>query len=307
MCIIIAKPAGVDLPSETTLDNCARTNQDGIGFAFNMIGNKPVISKGFVNVKKLLKMIDTFNITKDHNLIIHFRHATHGKKDQGNCHPFPLTDKFEDMRHLHCVCDTAITHNGVFGGMKASDQYSDTMKFINGVLASPEVVNNLDKASVKELIRGYCGFSSKLAFLSAAGIATIGDFEEDEGIKYSNTQYKAWGYVNDRIDKEWCKEHLVYDKCYETQRKDGKDLCYVHKVYDFCRYCSDHRQMDLCHYNRTKVFCCDYIPNQDRPAILDLRLKICEWCNGKEDVKYNYEIQADICTACATLHMHGYH
>lgn len=298
MCIIIAKPAGVDIPSTEILNQCAISNRDGIGFAFNKTGDNPIISKGFKNVGKLEKILKTYGVTKDHNLMIHFRLATHGKCDQGNCHPFPLAQSFDDMRLLNFSCDIAISHNGIFGGMKKSEKYSDTMKFINNVLASSEIVENLDSVAVKELIRGYCGLSSKLAFLKKSGFSLVGDFELDEGVYYSNNGYKPWKSLNWK-DGEYCDEHKKYDKCHANYRKEGKSWCYIHKDWDFCTWCFDHRKWDMCEHDK----------KHDNPPILidskgdttlDLRKK-CQWCQSTDNVRYDSNVQSDLCEECSEI------
>lgn len=323
MCIIVAKPAGVDLPTEEILDNCYTSNRDGIGFAFNKPGGTPIISKGFANVKKLLKMFHVFNISKEDNVLLHFRTATHGKKDQGNCHPFPLTMDLKEMRELHLSCDVAVTHNGVFGSMKVSDTYSDTMKFIGTILASPEIIANLDSKPVCELIRGYCGHSSKLAFLRPQGINRIGDFEESEGIFYSNAQYKSWGnrnvtYYNNHSThhnhnnfgyqhgSQWCHDHKAHDFCHNFPARAGKTWCYLHEAYDHCQYCSLHKQVDLCEYNGKKVSEYNKKHSCEIDNLLDLRKPTCEWCNTTDGVEFNNDLSANVCDVCVTLHMNGH-
>lgn len=292
MCIIIAKPSGVNVPLTETLDNCFNANKDGIGFAYNLPGEDITIHKGFMNVKKLEHMLSTHQITKDHNLIIHFRFATHGKKDQGNCHPFPLTEKFDTMRILHCTCPVAIAHNGVFGGMPVSEMYSDTMKFIGGVLSSPEVINNLESKSVKELIKGYCGFGSKLAFLRPQGLSLVGNFELDEGVYYSNGQYKS--FVTRRNDK-WEPDAL------------GKTWCYHHDTRDFCKWCHEHNKWDECDYNKKKAL--DAVSDCCKTPILigKNHFKECLWCTIESDnVKYNHDAQGNLCNDCSvTINNYG--
>lgn len=290
------------MPTEQILHNCAETNRDGIGFAFNIPGDKVIIVKGFVNVKKLLRMLATFNIGKEHNLLIHFRLATHGQKDAGNCHPFPLTNNFEDMRKLHGVCDVAITHNGVFGGMKASDKYSDTMKFVGGILASQEIVSNLESRSVVELIRGYCGFSSKLAFLRPEGIFTIGEFHTDKDIMYSNKQYERWGYnSNDYLSTKYCDVHKEWDRCHY---KEQPTFCHVHKKKDYCSYCSDHKILDECDYKKRNPEYCGSCEDAVMTVqkYLDLRQAECEWCASKEGVTYDVDAGGLLCEGCSTLY-----
>jgi hypothetical protein len=293
MCIIIAKPAGADLPNEETFDNCFTSNKDGIGFSFAMPGETVHIAKGYVNVKKLMKMLSTYNITKKHNLIVHFRYATHGKKDPGNCHPFPLSQSFDDMRLLNCTCGTSIAHNGVFSGMPASKDHSDTMKFIGGILAQPEIIDNLDSKAVKELIRGYCGYSSKLAFLSPQGINLIGDFETSEGVYYSNNQFKkgATRWLNDD----------AYDY--------GTSWCHVHKVKDDCSYCREHGTWDDCAKNKIKGWKDRFMDSQKNKILeiehqccdIDLR-NICLWCKGNEKVVFDEEVDGFLCENCSLLY-----
>lgn len=301
MCIIIAKPAGVDLPDTETLDNCFTSNRDGIGFAFNKTGETPHIAKGYANVKKLEKMIDEFKITKEHNLLIHFRLATHGAKDQGNCHPFPLTSDYKEMRYLNCICDVAVAHNGVFGSVPSHEKHSDTMKFIGGILAQPEIINNIESPAVKSLIKGYCGYSSKLAFLRSSGITTIGDFEEDKGIKYSNTQFKSRVTTYNNWDKD---------------DRGGKSWCYIHKEKDYCQWCQTHKVWDLCEYNLKENNCCSKKPlllvdSKGDQIILNLNAgdkdneKKCTWCQATEGIKYDYAVQSELCEECAELWSNG--
>lgn len=299
MCIIVAKPAGIDIPSKEIFENCALTNRDGIGFSFNKTGENPIICKGFANVKKLFNMIDTFNIGKEHNLMVHFRLATHGKSDQGNCHPFPLSQSFDDLRLLHCTCNIAISHNGIFGGMPSSEKYSDTQKFISNIIASPEIVDNLDSMTVKELIKGYCGHSSKLAFLKPSGFSLVGDFELDEGVHYSNRQYKSWNnhynhnHHNHHRGEKYCTEHEKWDKCAEQRRKEGKTWCYIHKEYDFCTWCSDHKEYDMCHHDAKQS-------SVNLPIIIG-EFKKCQYCNIESNmVRYDNSVQADLCDECSS-------
>lgn len=288
MCIIIAKPAGMDIPSAEILDNCFTSNRDGIGFAFNKPGEIPIISKGFANVKKLQRMLHIFNVTKEHNLLIHFRLATHGACDQGNTHPFPLTSSFENMRLLHCSTECAVAHNGVFGQMSKSEKYSDTMKFINTIIASPEIIENIDSKSVKELIRGYCGFSSKLAFLKPEGFSLIGDFETEEGIHYSNRQYKSWKKYHNTDTKTYCNKHKIWDHCIP----DGKTWCYIHKENDYCSWCKDHEIIDSCEHDKEQAtkFITDASLNRD-----------CEWCANKSTAKYDKSVESYLCEECTKL------
>lgn len=301
MCIIAAKPTGIDLPTKDIFDSCFTSNKDGIGFAYNLPGERPTISKGMFTVKSLMENIDDHGITKEHNLVVHFRFGTHGKKDAGNCHPFPISTSFKDMRVLDCECDCAVSHNGIFGSMPRSDKYSDTMKFVGGILASPDLINNLNTPSIKELIRGYCGTSSKLSFLTKDGITNIGEWELEEGISYSNRQFKSFcnrtSYTPPDEGTEYCYQHQKWDKCHKNHKNHDLEWCYNHKKYDHCRWCTDHQERDTCAYDNKNT----------RPIVIPkkiykgttLELKIpCEWCRSVEKVKYNDAQDSYLCVEC---------
>lgn len=316
MCIIVAKPAGVAIPSEKTFESCFTSNKDGIGISYARQGERPVIHKGFANVKKLMRVLDISNITPEHNLVVHFRFATHGKKDQGNCHPFPLCSSFEDMRLLHCSADCTIAHNGVFSGMPQSEKFSDTMKFIGGILSSNEVMQNLDSKSVKELIRGYCGFGSKLAFLRESGISLVGDYQEEAGVYYSNHQYKTYNYSGHNHNNH-NHNHNEWDKNHE-----GKEWCITHKKYDDCQWCTKHSDFDECHIDRIKKWrerfgtlhqddtplllkgCCSQLPKKNEKNEWGLECDLCQTTEG--DIRWSNNEQGFMCPDCMTLMANQY-
>lgn len=318
MCIIVAKPSGIKLPTTETLDNCYTSNKNGIGIAYNLPGEYPHIAKGYFSVPQLEKIMRERGICEDHNLIIHFRFATHGKVDKGNCHPFPLTNNYEDMRLLNCQSSCAIAHNGVFSGMPANKNHSDTMKFIGGILASSEIIENLEKQSVRELIRGYCGFSSKLAFLKSTGLSLIGDFEKSEGIHYSNKQFESWGYKPSRnTSRKWNNDTQSFDEqkniWSDTAYEWSKDhMCFIEK--------STGKKMRRTYNYQTKDW--DYLPEPDNNCcsastvpitvkdgigekILNLDFKPvdkshpCLWCTiVDKTVKWREEADGYLCDNC---------
>lgn len=298
MCIIIAKKTGVDLPTSEIFDNCYLSNRDGIGISYNLPGENPIIVKGFKNVKKLESMLNRLGITKDHNLVVHFRLATHGFKDQGNCHPFPLSGDYKSMRLLNCSCDCSVAHNGVFSEMPSHEKYSDTMKFVGGILASPGIVENLESTAVKELIRGYCGYSSKLAFLSKTGLTVIGKFEEDNGVFYSNYQYKNFGnriaYYDNNNNDTHRNNHGWGDN-----NVSGQSWCHRHKAYDNCTWCGTHRVFDDCFHAEKDNKVSLLIDSKGDPLMAG---HTCIWCQVQDlTVKFHQDIEGHLCDACRII------
>lgn len=174
MCIIIVKPASVQLPDYATLCRCAKNNPDGFGFA--MSGEKPYKTLDF---GKFVNEID--KIDDDLPMIIHFRKATHGSIKKANCHPFRDNDN-----------GISFVHNGMLNGISTTHDKTDSETAFD--LMFVPAIEKFGFGTVKfkqavEAIRGY----SRFAFLADSGIIkTYGQFTESSGCLYSNNGYLAY-------------------------------------------------------------------------------------------------------------------
>lgn len=259
MCIIAAKPQGINMPAMRYVYNCFNANKDGAGLAYVRPGDKQVtILKGYMTYKEFKKALKVLKFTDKDSVLMHFRMSTHGLTDQGNCHPFPLTADLKAMRELHTNCNVAIAHNGIFSSVPDHHKYSDTMKFISGILAQPEIINQLERPAIQSLISGYCGSSSKLAFLKPSGITLVGHWVKQDGVSYSNSGYAGYTYgfahgTNWWDDeKEWQSSKII---------KPNKRLII-----------SDKHNIGL----------------KDR----------CEWCYAPGTAQYEEGIEMSLCDAC---------
>lgn len=199
MCIIASKERGVDLPRDEYMLECAKTNRDGVGIMYVKDGkNEVLVKKDFIDTEAFIRWMH-LNIAKEDVAVIHFRYATHGLKDVGNRHPFPVTKNKVLLRQAELVCQVACVHNGVLTEHGTSTKYSDTQKFVLDILAEDSIKNNIDSEVIRTLIANYIG-SDKLVILNDKGtLYYFGDFNEHEGIKYSNngwrpTFYSSIGY-----------------------------------------------------------------------------------------------------------------
>lgn len=173
MCIIIVKPAGVKMPTKEILDNCKIRNKDGFGFA--VPNEKPFKSMKYDDFLQAMKRVD-----EKQPCIIHFRFATHGSVKQKNCHPF----KAENI---------AFAHNGVL-----------QVNNLNGMTDSETALKYILHPAIKMFGYGSQNFEqtvasiiggSKFAFLSDAGeIKLYGHFILDNGLYFSNDNYKPYNY-----------------------------------------------------------------------------------------------------------------
>jgi len=198
MCIIVAKNKGIKMPSLETLKNCWNGNSDGAGMSWvenNIVKTK----KGFMTWKhftKHLKQLEKRVNLDETDVIMHFRITSIGETMAKMTHPFRV-DAHDDKSRTLLNMDGKmfVFHNGTMSGIRAIEKkYSDTFAFTKSI-AYP--MYRIDKAFhtkpnfievMETVING-----DKLAFITPKGIKLIGDFNECEGISYSNYGYEDWG------------------------------------------------------------------------------------------------------------------
>lgn len=223
MCIIAAKPQNVAMPTEEQLENMWYNNPDGAGFMYNKDG-RVQIEKGFMTYdafEKALKEAGKTTDLKKAAVVLHFRITTHGGTKPENCHPFPVTDSIGLLKKRKLRTKLGVAHNGVIEITPRSG-ISDTMEYILSQLgplqrAVPKFYKDKD---LMEMISN--AISSKMAFLDRDGkIYTIGNFVEDNGIKYSNTTYKAWRYSKSTL-YDWSDKYGDWNSYYGCSGGGGK-------------------------------------------------------------------------------------
>jgi glutamine amidotransferase len=179
MCLAIYKPATTK-PDEEAYRCGFNNNTHGAGFAAAVNGGL-VIGKGFFKFKEFWKAFQPY---AECPALIHFRLATHGKKDSDNCHPFSIADNL------------AMIHNGILPiCTKADETKSDTWHYVESVLKPLHVLDPEFYKHDAISYLGRCAISgSKFAFLRADGDFALWNEEdgvwENDGHWYSNTGYK---------------------------------------------------------------------------------------------------------------------
>lgn len=198
MCIIVVKPIGVSLPPKKVFETCFWNNPDGAGIMYNNKENV-FIEKGYMSFSAFWKEIQRMRkkfVMESMSIVFHFRIGTQGANDVSNCHPFPLSDKTEDLVAPRIRTKIGIVHNGIIpltSSYKKEEKYSDTHYFIKDYMSL--IVNDktfyYNPKTMKLLERLV---ESKLAILDEDGnVTTIGKFIEDEnGCLFSNASYVSY-------------------------------------------------------------------------------------------------------------------
>lgn len=199
MCIIIAKEKKVGLPTYSQLFNSFEYNSDGAGFMYVKNG-KVIIDKGYMTWKKFYKryqkLCKKFNNFENQSLIMHFRIGTSSGNTPQNTHPYPISNKVDDLHKLYVKTNLGMVHNGIIHDYTPKDKFTntnDTQEFILKYVST--LYNHYPKFyKDKYIMSGMEDITnSKLAFMDTTGyIYYVGDFVEENGVKFSNTSYKDW-------------------------------------------------------------------------------------------------------------------
>ncbi len=175
MCVIIVKPAGVEMPTNEIIKAAYKANPHGCGFI-----SPSTFYKGmsFESFKRHLKKVSV-----DEPCIIHFRLATHGSIRRANCHPFNIGDVW-------------FAHNGILSIRPQGDMTDSETAFKTILYPAIEKYgygsDKMDKA-VSRIIG-----CSKFAFLQGDEIKMYGDFcQQPDGCYYSNYRFiEHWSLPN---------------------------------------------------------------------------------------------------------------
>lgn len=221
MCIIAYAPRGQQIKEEI-IRRMFQGNPDGAGIMWKPSDSSQVeILKGFMKIDDLLKAYS--KIPVECEKAIHCRIATAGKVSVGCCHPFPVRAKTNAMKQAQDSAYMALMHNGIINycnpvqGMQAD--YSDSMVFAAQVLYPLQ--KQLDTAAIQLLIENSTN-SRLLIFRKDAETLMFGNWKYEDGIYYSNDNYKykaysyGFGYGGYKTsywnDYEWDKTKCAYVK-----------------------------------------------------------------------------------------------
>lgn len=202
MCIVVIKEKDVKLPDMDTLKNCWDNNPDGAGF---MYLDKGVIhiKKGFMTWTAFKRAYKAQHFTDQDTFVLHFRIATHGEIDKEHCHPFPISAKKVDLFNCDVVTTYAMAHNGMID-IDCNNGLSDSQQFVADYLkpiGKQIFTNNAICRLVEDATMG-----SKLCLWHInKGMLLTGSWITENGIKYSNTGYKAKPvyYVPEHIPSDY--------------------------------------------------------------------------------------------------------
>ncbi len=233
MCVAIYKPQNVPIPALEMLEMCWAANPDGAGFAM-LIGNEKYaieIHKGYMTWKSFVTAFEKYRLAEfTGELFLHFRIATHGGISPGNTHPFSFTQDVKLLQHTNVLSNYALIHNGILPVKPDRKGISDTMELCRR-LAKDGLYQNI--SAVFNLIQDMAG-DNKIAVMTREKVHLLGDWENIEGVFFSNMLWEWRGFEHDFDFRPLTSEELRLLKKGLCPYCDGT----VEKDYDMF-YCFD--------------------------------------------------------------------
>lgn len=191
MCLlVVCKPNST--PSRQDLHNGACSNPHGYGFA--IVADGRIITERSMSAKKSIRRFLQLREQYPNGYAMwHARYATHGVKNEQNCHPFQVGDDPQ----------TYLAHNGVLDTfIESGDKRSDTRVFAEDTLPKLGGVSALNDENIYRMIESWAT-GSKIAVLSVNPLAEyqlylinekLGTWDDD-GVWWSNSSYKRTTYT----------------------------------------------------------------------------------------------------------------
>lgn len=188
MCLLlVASPNST--PKKKDLECSACNNPHGFGYA--IITPDGIVTGRSMSAKKLIReFLEVRKQYPESYAMFHARYATHGVKNEENCHPFKVGGRD----------DTYLAHNGVLDlKIPNGDKRSDTRLFAEDILPAIGGVKALDDDNINKMVSKWASGSKLVIFtLDPSAKYDCYIINEDaghwdnEGIWWSNDSYRPY-------------------------------------------------------------------------------------------------------------------
>lgn len=201
MCVIVYKPAKVNLP-DSVLNDCFTSNPNGAGYTIIWERNKFLTRKGFMSIDDLKN--DLNRVVSDftpYGLILHFRIMTSGIVNPINTHPYPITHKPDLFTQTELTNIPVIYHNGILFGVKQSWS-NDINEYSDSFLLARDVLSRTDGTGIQNVLSLIANTTNnKFCYVNTHGtVFLFGTFTKHDDVFYSNMYWNepepikySWG------------------------------------------------------------------------------------------------------------------
>jgi len=183
-----------------------------------------------------------------------------------NRHPFPITNDIRKLTKLELETDMVMAHNGTISGF-GDHTFSDTFKFVEEVLGDPVIkATIMTNKAIQKLVKEAIGTSRMIILSSRSKNALyFGSWEKEDGIKYSNSNYK----------KREVKIK-VFPHYYNFYSDD-----YYRYLYGYEEYFYDTKEKATVKQNKRKYYLCDICKDITDTVYLTELGELCKKCYDK--------------------------
>jgi hypothetical protein len=237
MCLlVVCSPDST--PRKKDLECASCNNPHGFGYAV-IAGDKIITGRG-MSAKKVIK--EFLEVRKEYPksyAMFHARYATHGVKNDDNCHPFKVGN---DER-------TYLAHNGILDiSIHTTDKRSDSRVFAEDTLPRLGGVTVLDDDNVWKMLNKWSS-GSKIAVLTVDPDAEASCYIlnensghwDNDGMWWSNDSYKenTWSkYVGMPASKVTIKDSEGYNPELDYSCPSCMAVAYEDANPYYCEYCT---------------------------------------------------------------------
>ena len=215
--------------TDNELENCFDSNSDGAGLAW-YTGSKLNFSKGFMEHEEFIKLYKRHSKSLPH--VAHFRVSTSGGVKEELCHPFECSVT-ASLKLRGTASAPLLFHNGVYSNWEKFLFVTIMPALIEKGLPLPDGRWNDTRAialGISLLGENFLRLMSGKFVLMDSKVKRIlhfGDFDEEDGILFSNRGYKRYSRVSWKHgigNDDGCTSygHLTHGK--HTKKKEKKEV-----------------------------------------------------------------------------------
>jgi len=202
MCLLVVSSPN-STPKRKDLECASCNNPHGFGYAV-IAGNKIITGRGMSSKKVIKEFLAVRKQYPSSYAMFHARFATHGVKNDDNCHPFKVGSS--ELTYL--------AHNGVLSvDIPANDMRSDTRIFAEDILPSMGGITALDNTNLYRMIEGWAS-GSKIAVFTLDPNAEYDCYIINEDLGHWDNAGNWWS--NDTYKENiWAKYFQQSDSPYD--------------------------------------------------------------------------------------------
>lgn len=210
MCLLVVSSPN-STPRKKDLECASCNNPHGFGYAV-IAGNKIITGKGMSSKKIIKEFLEVRKKYPKSYAMFHARFATHGVKNDDNCHPFKVGGS--ELTYL--------AHNGVLSvDIPANDMRSDTRIFAEDILPAMGGITALDNTNLYRMIEGWAS-GSKIAVFTLDPKAEYDCYIINEDLGHWDNAGNWWS--NDGYKQNaWTNLFKKGDEYYDTLDPMGDD------------------------------------------------------------------------------------